>query len=143
VSAYVAVKLIHISAIVIWSAGLLYLPGLFAEHAGTAGAQDDEAFRRLRHRTRLVFIGLASPAAVIAIVSGTVLVFLAASLGGWMVLKLFAVSGMVLLHAYFGRMMGLLYKDPAIRRPFAHFLLLLPVVFLASAVIYLVTGKPL
>jgi len=140
VSAYVAVKLIHISAIVIWSAGLLYLPALFAEHAGTA---DDEAFRRLRHKTRLVFVGLTSPAAVIAIVSGTVLVFLAASLGGWMVLKLFAVSGMVFLHIYFGHLMGLLYDTPDFRRPFTHFLLLLPVLVLASVVIYLVTGKPL
>ncbi|MFU8830945.1 MAG: CopD family protein [Wenzhouxiangella sp.] len=139
-NAYVAVKLIHISAIVIWSAGLLYLPGLFAEHVGTT---DDDAFRRLRSKTRLVFVGLASPAAVIAIASGTILVFLAASLGGWMVLKLFAVSAMVFLHIYFGHLMGLLYRAPGFRRPFAHLLLLVPVIFIATTVIYLVTGKPL
>lgn len=138
--AYIVFKLIHIAAIVIWSAGLLYLPGLLARHAGAAG--HEQAFRRLRHQTRLVYVGLMSPAAVIAVLSGTVLVFLAAALGGWLVLKLIAVSSMVLIHTYLGRLMGLLYENPGLRRPGAHLILLLPIGAMILTVIGLVSWKP-
>lgn len=83
-----------------------------------------------------------SPAAVIAVVTGTVLVFLAASLGGWLVLKLFAVTGMVLLHVYMGRLMGLLLETPDLRRPASHLLLLIPGLVLIALVIALVSWKP-
>ena len=138
--AQIVFKLIHISSIVIWSAGLLYLPGLFARHPGVA--DQDQAFKRLRHQTRLVYVGLMSPAAVIAISSGTVLVFLAPALGGWMVLKLIAVAAMMLLHTYLGRLMGLLYELPALRRPASHLALLLPIGVVILTVIGLVSWKP-
>ena len=140
VGAYVSVKLIHSATVVVWAAGLLYLPGLFAAHAIRASSESE--FKRLRHQTRLVYVGLMSPAAVIAVVSGTVLVFLAASLGGWMVLKLMTVTGMVLLHAYLGRLMGKLYETPDLRRPAMHRLLLIPAVILIVTVIVLVSWKP-
>jgi len=139
VDAYIGFKLIHISAIAVWSAGLLYLPGLFAEHTRPRG---EASFKRLRLRTRMVYVALMSPAAVIAIASGTVLVFLAASLGGWLVLKLWAVAAMVMLHTYFGRISSALYEQPRMRRPLAHLLLLLPASLLIALVVYLVTGKP-
>ncbi len=141
VSAYIGFKLIHIAAIVVWSAGLLYLPGLFARHPSVARQPAD--FERLRHQTRLVYVGLMSPAAVIAIASGTVLVFLAAALGGWMVLKLGAVALMVMLHVYLGRLMGLLYKQPDLRPGWAHLLLLMPGILVIVLVITLVSWKPL
>jgi protoporphyrinogen IX oxidase len=139
-SAYVSFKLIHIAAIVVWSAGMLYLPGLYARHPAVAGEKHE--FERLRHQTRLVYVGLMSPFAVIAVVSGTVLVFLAASLGGWMILKLVAVAAMVLLHTYLGRLMGMLYESPDFRPPWAHRLLLLPIALVILAVITLVSWKP-
>ncbi|MGY6553320.1 MAG: CopD family protein [Wenzhouxiangella sp.] len=139
-SAYVSFKLLHIAAIVIWSAGLLYLPGLFAKHARAAGSADD--FYRLRRQTRLVYVGLMSPAAVISVVTGTILVFLAASVGGWMVLKLAGVALMGLVHSYFGRLMGLLYHDPDLRAPLAHLLLIIPAGLVIGVVITLVSWKP-
>ena len=137
--AYVGVKLVHICAIAVWSAGLLYLPGLFAEHTRTHG---EDSFRRLRLRTRAVYVAVMSPAAVIAIASGTVLVFVAASLGGWLVLKLWAVAAMVMLHTYFGRIMAALHAQPQMRKPKTHLLLLVPAGLLVVVVVYLVTGKP-
>lgn len=139
-SAYISVKLLHIASIVIWSAGLLYLPGLFARHPNAADTPDD--FRRLRQQTRLVYVGLMSPASVIAVVSGTVLVFLAASIGGWMVLKLVAVAGMVAVHVYMGRLLGRLYDNPRMRSPAAHLALLVPAVSVVTLVIGLVSWKP-
>lgn len=138
-SLYIWIKLVHISAIMVWSAGLLYLPGLFAEHVRAAGQED---FQRVRYMTRLVFVGVASPAAVIAVVSGTILIPFVASLGGWLILKLILVSGMVLLHVYYGRLMGLLFTRPRLRGPWSHLLLICPAVMLILGVVYLVTGKP-
>ncbi len=139
-SAYLSFKLIHIAAIAVWAAGLLYLPGLFAAHPRCAGSTAE--FQQLRRQTRLVYVALMSPAAVIAVISGTVLVFLAAALGGWIVLKLAAVTGMVLLHVYMGRLLGILLVKPDLRRPFAHRLLMVPAVLLIVAVITLVSWKP-
>jgi len=140
-SAYVSFKLLHIGAIVIWSAGLLYLPGLFSRHPIAANSRDD--FGRLRHQTRLVYVGLMSPAAVISVASGTVLIFLATSIEGWFVLKLAAVGLMALLHAYFGRLMGLLYENPEMRTPAAHLFLIAPALLVIALVITLVSWKPL
>lgn len=139
-SAYLSLKLLHIAAIAVWAAGLLYLPGLFAAHPQSAGSEVD--FRRLRKQTRVVYVALMSPAAVIAVISGTVLVFLAAALGGWIVLKLAAVTGMVLLHVYMGRLLGILLLQPHLRRPSTHLLLLVPAVLLIATVVTLVSWKP-
>lgn len=138
--AYISLKLLHIAAISVWAAGLLYLPGLFAAHPKCAGSETE--FRHLRHQTRLVYVALMSPAAVIAVISGTLLVFLAAAIGGWIVLKLAAVTGMVLLHVYMGRLLGVLLSQPSLRPPFAHRLLIVPAVLLIVAVITLVSWKP-
>ncbi len=140
VSAYVSLKLIHIAAIVMWAAGLLYLPGLFAAHPQSAG--DDAAFSRLRRQTRIVYVALMSPAAVVAVISGTVLVFLSTAISGWIVLKLIAVTGMVLLHVWMGHLMGLLLEQPTRFRPVTHFLLILPGAILIGLVITLVSWKP-
>ena len=139
-SAYISFKLIHIAAITVWAAGLLYLPGLFAAHPRYAGS--DSEFRRLRLQTRIVYVALMSPAAVIAVVSGTALVFLAAAIGGWIVLKLTAVTGMVLLHVYMGKVLGVLLEQPGFRSPFAHRLLIVPAVLLIGTVVTLVSWKP-
>lgn len=120
---------------------MLYLPGLFARHPGKVG--DQAGFERLRHQTRLVYVGLMSPAAVVAVISGTVLVFLAASLGGWMIFKLIAVAALVMLHTYLGRQMGLLYTEPDRRAPWMHYLLLLPISLVIVTVIVLVSWKPI
>jgi len=140
VTAYAWVKLLHICAIAIWSAGLLYLPGLFAEHPK---ARTEGDFRRVRQKTRFVFVTIASPAAVIAVVTGTVMIPMVANLGGWLVLKLIGVAGLVMLHAYHGRLMARLLEAPAMRSPAAHLLLILPAILLVVAIIFIVSLKPL
>jgi protoporphyrinogen IX oxidase len=137
---YAWIKLLHVAAIAMWSAGLVYLPALFAEHART---EPGDPFRRLRHRTRLTYVVLTSPAAVIAVVTGTIMIPLVATMGIWLVYKLAAVGLMVLIHVYFGRLMGLLYDDPGMRRPGLHLALLVPVVVVISLVLVAVTAKPI
>lgn len=137
---YAWIKLLHIAAIAAWSAGLVYLPALFAEHARVEGG---ESFRRLRHRTRLTYVAFTSPAAVIAVVTGTLMIPLVATLGIWLVYKLSAVGLLVLVHVYFGHLMGLLYENPQLRSPRQHLLLLAPVLVVVSMVLVAVTVKPI
>jgi len=133
-------KALHISTLLIWCAGLFYLPGLFAAHPQVANGRD---FRRLRVMTRFSFVAVVSPAAVIAVVSGTALVFAAQVQGDWMAVKLGVVSLMVFFHLYCGRLLAKLGATPATRPAGAHLLLLLVPLILIPLVFWLVLGKPL
>ena len=137
---YAWIKLLHISAIALWSAGLVYLPALFAEHARV---EEDDDFRRLRHRTRLTYVVFTSPAGVIAVVTGTMMIPLVSNLGIWLVYKLVGVGLMVMLHVYFGRLMGQLYDQPDRRRPWQHLVMLVPVLLVISLVVLVVSAKPI
>lgn len=137
---YIALKLLHISAVLFWSASLLYLPGLIAGTHRNDCKQ--ESLRELHSACRLVYTGIASPAAVIAILSGSTLVLLAADIGGWLVLKLLVVSGMVMLHIHFGRLVAGLERARAMRPAGAWRSLVVPAGVMIVAVIYLVAGKP-
>ena len=136
---YAWIKLLHIAAFAAWSAGLVYLPALFAEHDRV---ERGEPYRQLRHRTRLTYVAFTSPAAVIAVVTGTLMIPLVATMGIWLLFKLAAVGLMVLVHVYFGRLMGLLYDNPHMRRPAQHLMLLVPVLVVISLVLVAVTTKP-
>ena len=133
-------KALHISTLLIWCAGLFYLPGLYVAHPKVESHHD---FRRLRIMTRFAFVGVISPAAVIAVVSGTALVFVAQVEGGWMAAKLAIVTLMVLFHLYCGRLLGMLGEHPDLRSAGAHLLLLVPPLVLIPLVFWLVLGKPL
>lgn len=132
-------KALHIVTLSIWCAGLFYLPALFAAHPGTPAGPP---FRRLRVMTRVTFVAVASPAAVLAIVSGSALVYAAGAEGTWMALKLGAVSLMVFFHLYCGRVLALLGRQPARRPAAAHLALLLAPSLLIPTVLWLVLGKP-
>jgi protoporphyrinogen IX oxidase len=100
------------------------------------------AFYRLRAMTRIVFIGIASPAAIIAIISGSALVVVAAAHGGWLALKLTAVALMVMFHVYCGSLVAAFRLFPVKRNPtLLHALVIVPTV-LVPVVFYLVLAKP-
>jgi protoporphyrinogen IX oxidase len=133
-------KAIHIAALLVWCAGLLYLPALFAVHPRTP---DPSRFWRLRTVTRFTYVAVASPAAVIAIGTGIALIFISPALGGWLILKLNVILLMMLYHMYCGWMIGRLWVQRVVRRPGLHAagmavpLLTIPTVF------WLVLHKPL
>ena len=62
-----------------------------------------QALRRaLSHCDRFFYISVATPAALIAIFSGTLLFILHGLVGGWLVLKLGGVVAMVAAHGAYG-----------------------------------------
>lgn len=94
------IKFVHIVALVCWCGALLYLPALLMgstrQYADSGFADDAPPV------SRYLFNSAATPAALLAIASGTLLFLVHGLVGGWLVLKLVAVVGMVLSHALCG-----------------------------------------
>lgn len=95
---YFWLKILHVSAMVLWFAGLFFLPRLFvARHRG----ERDAAASYFNIAANTVFFRLATPAALVAVASGMVLIAWGPT-GAWLVMKLVVVTCAVLLHAYLG-----------------------------------------
>lgn len=132
-------KSAHIAMLLVWCAGLLYLPGLFSSYAH---AHDKAARQHLRMVTRYVFIVIASPAAILAIVTGSALAYIASIDGTWLHAKLLAVSLLVFFHMYCGRRVVLLETGKQAHRRTYHLALTLVPVLLIILILWLVLAKP-
>ena len=133
-------KTSHIAALSIWVAILFYLPSLLATHAEKERKRD---FHRLRAMTRVAYLGLASPAAVVTIITGGALIYLADSHGGWLVLKIALVSLMMLFHILCGNLLVRMRKQENAGRPMLITSLVSAPVILVPGVLYLVLVKPI
>lgn len=102
-------KLLHFAALLCWCGALLYLPALIA--AGTRRT-DALFYRDHVHLTRLVFTLIATPAALLAIGSGTAIFLRDGLVAGWLVIKLTSVAGMALCHALCGVMLLRIEREP-------------------------------
>lgn len=102
-------KLLHFIGLIGWCGALLYLPALIA--AGTR-SRDTLFYRDHMHLTRLVFNLVATPAALLAIASGTLLFLRAGLVDAWLIVKLSMVCGMVLCHALCGVLILRVQRDP-------------------------------
>lgn len=87
-------KVVHVLALMVWCAGLLSLPGLFVHRSRLS----DIAAAELHRLTRTLFIKITSPAAFVAVVAGTWLLFLREAFTAWMMLKLVVVGLLVVIH---------------------------------------------
>lgn len=132
-------KLLHFMALICWCGALLYLPAMIA--AGTRSS-DELFYRDHAHLTRTVFNLLATPAALLAIGSGTALFLREAIFDPWLILKLTTVAGMVLCHALCGVLILRIERtaEPALRRNCLLIGLLLSA--LIGATLWLVLAKP-
>ncbi|HEX2256573.1 MAG TPA: CopD family protein [Afifellaceae bacterium] len=133
-------KIVHFATLLVWAGSLFYLPALMAAHARTA---DTPAFMRLRHMTRFTFLAVASPAAILAIISGSLLIVVADVHGGWLVLKLAVVALMAAFHTFCGSIVAEMREPPVRRSPAALAWLVGVPALLVPATFYLVLGKPL
>lgn len=132
-------KFVHLAAIALWSGGLVVLPFLFWQRRHIpSGAELD----RLHRFTRLVYVELTSPAAFVAIASGTALIFLQTTFLEWFSLKMVLVGLMAMLHVVAGLILAHLF-DPG--RSFgraAYGALTASYLVLISAIIWVVLAKP-
>lgn len=95
----VFLKLVHIATIALWAGGLVVLPYLFWQRRLVAVGPELD---RLHRVTRFVYVGMTSPAAFVAIGSGTALIFLQATFREWFTVKMVLVGMMAMLHVVAG-----------------------------------------
>jgi protoporphyrinogen IX oxidase len=135
----VLLKFVHLAAIAIWSAGLIILPFLFRQRrALDVGWELD----RLHRMTRFVYVEMASPAAVIAIGSGTALIFLQATFQEWFSTKMVLVGAMVMLHVVAGLVLGHLFLPGGRFSRVSCVALSSAYIVLITAIIWIVLAKP-
>jgi len=107
-------KFVHFCALLVWCAGLFALPALLSLYGRCANREERV---RVVAATRFTYVALASPAAVLAVVSGTAMIHATGSYGGWMLAKLTLVTGMVVFHAVCGKLVLVLQRRPHAVRP--------------------------
>jgi putative membrane protein len=132
--------LLHISAVVCWCGSLLYLPSLIT---GTACRQTDIEQERQQAVTFMVYRLISTPAALIAIATGTALFLTGGITGLWLALKLTLVAALVLCHVLSGALMLFTQKMPGKTVIFSCLSLRIAGVFLIPAIVWLVLTKPL
>ena len=134
-----ALKFIHLAAIAIWSGGLIVLPFLFRQrHMLAAGPELD----RLHRITRLVYDELTSPAAFIAIASGTALIFLQTTFVEWFSVKMVFVGIMAMLHVVAGLVLHQLFLPEGHFSRLSSIVLATAYVLVIVAIIWVVLAKP-
>ena len=98
------VKAFHIIFMVIWFAGLFYLPRLFVYHVM---AQDTATSAQFKTMERKLYFGIATPGGILTILFG-VWLWIGYGIGagsGWLAAKLMLVIVLVIYHLWCGRML--------------------------------------
>jgi protoporphyrinogen IX oxidase len=132
-------KFVHIAAIAIWAGGLTALPFLFRQRRGLKAGSDLD---RLHRMTRFVYVEMTSPAAFIAIASGTVLIFLQATFQEWFTVKMILVGIIVMLHVVAGLVLLELFAPAGHFGSFAYVGLTGAYLALITAIIWVALAKP-
>jgi putative membrane protein len=131
-------KFAHVGSIALWAGGLVCLPILYVQRRGLK----DGALHRLHNFTRLFYIALVSPAAFVAIGSGTALILLQGTYENWFSAKLFAVAIMTGIHIFSGLTILKLF-EPDKSYPLWRMVLVIALTLLVVlAILSLVLGKP-
>jgi uncharacterized membrane protein len=134
-----ALKSLHILALIVWCGGLLVLPGLFSQRAHIA---DQRAVVELQRYTRRLFIRVTSPAAFVAVVAGTILLYLREVFTPWMMLKLVIVGLLVMIHVRAGYLILNLFEPGGQYAQWRRWTLMTTTLCVIGGILLLVLGKP-
>lgn len=137
-----ALKFVHISALALWCAGLILLALVLHLHGRREEVHTQSGFAEFRILTHYSYTLIITPAAVVAVAAGTVLIFALEVLDAWMLAKLVAVAGMVLVHVWFGFLISQAGKGNGSYRVPPAALSLFVLIPLMGLVLWLVLAKP-
>ncbi len=132
-------KFVHVAAIAVWMAGLIGLPGLYVQRVRVAGA--DELYR-LQRSIRFIYLKFVSPAAFLAVASGTGLIFLTESFEPWLSLKLAIVGALALTHALTGLVIIRLFHEGQVYPAWRFVAVTVVTGLLVLGVLFVVLAKP-
>ena len=132
-------KFVHLAAIALWSGGLIALPFLFWQRRTLEADLDLD---RLHRVARLVYLELTSPAAFVAIASGTALIFLQATFAEWFSIKMALVGIMAMLHVLAGLVLVQLFLPEGRFSRLSYLALTSGYIVVITAIISVVLAKP-
>lgn len=101
---YLWIKAFHLISIVVWFAGLFYLPRLFVYHSAT---EDENMRKSYATMERRLYRIIMNPAVMVVFILGFILLWLnpAVAYGGWFHIKLVLVLALLVYHIFCGRIM--------------------------------------
>lgn len=133
---------LHIIALLFWCAALLYLPALIASNT-----REKLDIRELRYEhnavARFVFVRIATPAALVAIIAGTIVFLLNRTVEVWLIAKLTLVTALVVSHTFTGVLILRAEHQTERRVHFWCYLLGFVLCLLMVLIIWTVLAKPL
>ena len=135
------ILVLHIIALLFWAAALLYLPALVAAVA-TRRAEISESPAHHASLARIIHTHVATPAALVAIMSGTGVFLLDRTVEAWLVAKLTLVTGMVICHALAGFLILRTERGAAGLTGLLAWLLNGTLCLLMAGIVWLVLAKP-
>lgn len=132
-------KVLHIASLAIWCGGLLVLPAIFARRRKLEVGPD---LWELHRFTRTVFVGITSPAAFVAIATGTALIFAREVFTVWFALKLLAVGALAGLHVRAGYVIGRIFEEGGTYAGWRQLVGQSATVVVITGILWLVLAKP-
>lgn len=132
-------KALHLGFVAIWMAGLLALPRMLARH-DRAVVQDE--FTQIRRATHYGYVWIVTPAAILAIATGLILVFLREVFTVWIFAKFILIAGLVTIHAWVGHTIIEVAETKGQHEPAEPLLPTLLTIGLVLGVLFLVLAKP-
>jgi putative membrane protein len=132
-------KAMHIGLLALWIAGLFSLANMLARHKGTRTPAE---FAQIRRATHYAYVWAITPAAVLTIATGTLLIFVREVFAAWILAKLVLVAGLVALHAWAGHTIILVAETDGTHRPPGALVPSLAILGLVIAILMLVLSKP-
>ncbi|RJE78932.1 CopD family protein [Paracoccus sp. JM45] len=142
-----ALKFFHLAALLCWCAALIALPVLMTLYSGFGKRELKRGQRQTRYSefrliTHYGYVAFATPAAILAVVAGTGLIFAADIFDLWLVAKLALVAGMALVHAWLGHLVVISAEDRGLHKMPSPLFALAAVIPMMIGVLWLVLAKP-
>lgn len=132
-------KVLHIAAISLWSAGLICLPSLYLQRAHVSS---EVSLHRLQALVRFLYVRVMSPAAFVAIASGTALIFVRQTWEPWFGMKLAFVGMMATLHSLTGLVVIRLFNEGQIYPVWRFMAVTILTIAVVSGVLFFVLARP-
>lgn len=133
------VKALHLAFLALWTAGLFALPHMLSRHDRDLLQSE---FKQVRRASHYAYVWVITPAAVLAIASGTALIFLREVFTVWLFAKLVLVAALVALHAWIGHTLIAVAESNGQHEPPDALIPSLMLVIIVLGILTLVLGKP-
>lgn len=133
------VKALHIGFLLLWIAGLVAMPRMLSRHDHGTRQID---YSRIRHATHFGYVWGLTPAAVLAITTGGLLILLREVFTVWLLAKLVLVAMLVGIHAWVGYTISSVAESEGTYEPPDALIPTVVICALVTGILFLVLVKP-